>query len=250
MTQTNPTEPAHRDPAADTDPLLHLHKMSTTAGVGSQDYVAINITAVVAALFGVASLLAIINNILLVVPIVGAVLSFAALTQIRHSNGTQTGGGLAWLGLLLCGGITIGLITTRIVETVRRDQDQRAVAALCDQFGQLVAQKNYEEAYKLFDADFQDRIKLDAFRTRLAAFQESKLVPPIDQISWNGLIQFQSEDGGADIAETVLKLHYRDIPEEQRFGARFRKSVDEPWQIDDIPEVFPPPATPAAAPPR
>jgi hypothetical protein len=244
MTQTNPSPPVHRDPAADTDPLLHLHKMSTTAGAGTQDYVAINITAVVAALFGVASLLAVINNILLVIPIVGAVLSFAALAQIRNSNGTQTGGGLAWVGLLLCGGITIGLICTRIVETMRRDQDQRAIAGLCDQFGQMVAQKNYEEAYKLFDSDFQERVKLDAFRTRLAGFQETRIVPPIDQISWNGLIQFQSEDGGSDTAESVMKIHFRDTPDEQRYGARFRKSAGESWQIEDIPELFPPAPAP------
>jgi len=244
MTQTNPSEPVHRDPAADTDPLLHLHKMSTTAGLGSQDYVAINITAIVAALFGFGSVLAIINNVLLVIPIVGAVLSIVALAQIRNSNGTQSGRGLAWAGLLLCGGITIGLIATRTVETMRRNQDQRAVADLCDQFGRLVAQKDYEEAYKLFDSDFQDRTKLDAFRTRLASFQENKFVPPIDAISWNGLIQFQSQDGGLDTAESVMKLHYKDTENEQRYGARFRKAAGESWLIDDIPELFPPPPPP------
>lgn len=245
MTQTNPSEaPVQRDPAADTDPLLHLHKMSTTAGLGTQEYVAINVTAVVAALFGVASVLAMINNILLVIPLVGAVLAIVALTQIHNSNGTQTGKGLALIGLLLCGGLTLVLISAKVIEGIHRAQDQRSIAAVCEQFGSLVAQRKYDDAYNLFDADFQDRFKLDQFKNRLASIQEAKLAPPIDQITWNGLIQFQTDEGGSDTAETVMKLHYKGLTGEQREGARFRKSDSGPWQIDNIPEMFPPPAPP------
>jgi hypothetical protein len=251
MTRTNPSEvPVHRDPAADTDPLLHLHKMSTTAGLGTQEYVAINVTAVVAALFGVASMLAMINNILLIIPIVGAVLAFVALAQIRNSNGTQTGKGLAIIGLLLCGGITAGLICTKMVEGIHRTQDQRSIAGICDQFGSLVAQRKYDDAYALFDADFQDRFKLDQFKIRLASLQENKVSPPIDEITWNGLIQFQTDEGGSDTAETVMKLHYKGMTGDARAGARFRKTEGGPWKINNIPDLFPPPATPAAPPQR
>jgi hypothetical protein len=251
MTQTNPSEaPIQRDPAADTDPLLHLHKMSTTAGLGTQEYVAINVTAVVAALFGVASMLALINDILLVIPIVGSVLSFVALAQIRNSNGTQTGKGLAVVGLLLSGGITVGLICTRVVEGIHRTQDQRAIAKLCDQFGALISQRKYDDAYALFDADFQGRFKPDPFKNRLASMQENKVTPPIDQVEWNGLIQFQADEGGSDSAETVMKLHFKGVPNEERASARFRKSEGGAWKINNIPDLFPPPATPAAAPQR
>jgi len=252
MTQTNPPSDAHvhRDATADTDPLLHLHKMSTTAGLGSQEYVAVNVTAVVAALFGFASLLAMLNNILLVIPIVGAILSCIALAQVHNSNGTQTGKGLALLGLLLCGGITVGLICTRAVEGIRRSEDQRAIADLCDQFGRLVAQKKYDEAYNIFDADFQDRVQVDPFKIHLASIQESKVSPPIDQIDWNGLIQFQTDEGGFDTAETVMKIHYKDMVGEGRYNARFRRPAGGSWKIDNIPDLFPPLATPGAAPQR
>jgi hypothetical protein len=252
MTPANlPSEaPVHRDPTADTDPLLHLHKMSTTAGLGTQEYVAINVTAVVAALFGVASLLAMLNNILMVIPFVGAVLSCIALAQIRNSNGTQTGRGLALLGILLCGGISIGLICTRVIEGIHRGQDQRAIANLCQQFGSLIAQKKYDDAFNLFDSDFQDHVKLDPFKIHLASIQESKVSPPIDQAAWNGLIQFQTDDQGTETADTVMKIHYKDMAGDERADARFRRSAGGPWRIDNLPGLFPAPAQPGASPRR
>src|SRR5438105_4379840 len=87
-------------PVAD-DPIAHLHKMSTTAGLGSGDYVAVNPVAVFAALVGLASTLALADNVLLFIPLVGVVLAVLALWQIAHSNGTQTGRGIAWLGMIL-----------------------------------------------------------------------------------------------------------------------------------------------------
>jgi len=240
MTQTNPTAlPEHRDPSADSESLLHLHKMSTTAGLGSGEYVAINITAVVAALFGVASMLALVNDILLVIPVVGAILSLVALAQIRNSNGTQTGMGLAIIGLLLSGGITIGLICTRIVVSIHRSQDQQAISSLCTNLGQLVTDKKYDQAYALFDGDFQDRVPANLFKIHLATIQESKFAPPIDQMTWNGMVLFQTDQGGSDSAETVIKVHYKGSPAEERTAVWLHKTPDG-WKFDNIPELFPP----------
>src|SRR5690349_615074 len=82
------------------DPLRSLHKMSTTAGISSQEYVAINTAAVWTAALGVASLFALIDPILLVIPLAAVVFGFVALHQIKDSNGTETGRSWAWLGLL------------------------------------------------------------------------------------------------------------------------------------------------------
>src|SRR5205085_1507862 len=68
------TAPPEPKPATDTeapDPLAALHKMSTTAGVASQQYVAVNGAAVLAALLGFASALTILSPVLLVVPAAG-----------------------------------------------------------------------------------------------------------------------------------------------------------------------------------
>src|SRR3954452_14484400 len=90
--------------APDDDPLARLHKMSTTAGLGTTDYVAINPTAVVAIFLGFASLLALLDNLLLAIPVVAIICSIWALMQIAKSGGTQSGRSLAVAGLLLAFG--------------------------------------------------------------------------------------------------------------------------------------------------
>src|SRR5205085_7590050 len=87
--------------AVDDDPLARLHKMSTTAGLGTTDYVAINALAVASVFLGLASLLAMLDPLLLVLPVLAIACSIWALTQIRNSGGTQSGRGLAVLGLVL-----------------------------------------------------------------------------------------------------------------------------------------------------
>src|SRR5688572_22362990 len=82
--------------------LAHLHKMSTTAGVTNQDYVAVNTVAIVAAVLGLASGLAFFGWLMLVVPLAGIVFAVVAIRQINDSSGTQTGKGLAMIGLALC----------------------------------------------------------------------------------------------------------------------------------------------------
>ena len=59
-------------PASDgPDPLAGLYHMSNTAGLGTQDYVAINPVAIWSVFFGVASVLAVLSNVLLAIPLVG-----------------------------------------------------------------------------------------------------------------------------------------------------------------------------------
>src|SRR4051794_6354462 len=85
----DPAEPAGATPPAGDDPLAHLHRMSTTAGLGSGEYVAINGAAVFGFILGLASALCLFEEtILLVIPLVGAITSIVALRQIAKSNGT------------------------------------------------------------------------------------------------------------------------------------------------------------------
>ncbi len=112
--------------------------MSTTAGLGSQDYVAVNVTSVVAVLFGLASLLAIASPVLLVFPIVGVVLEPDRLRQVRNSNGTQTGKGLAILGLVLSGIITaVNILRSGIAGVCIAGPMSRRWPTSCQKYGEL-----------------------------------------------------------------------------------------------------------------
>src|SRR5208282_5545465 len=128
-----------------------------TAGVGTQDYVAVNVTSVVAVVCGLASLLAIASPVLLAFPVTGVCLSWMALRQIKKSNRTQTGRGLAFLGLWLSGIITAAIFSYQGLEAWHRHADQQAIADVSRKYGDLIAQKDYASAYALFDSDFQSR---------------------------------------------------------------------------------------------
>lgn len=218
--------------------LEHLFKMSTTAGLGSEDYVAVNVTAVVAVMFGLASLLAAAGYILFVIPITGIILSFIALRQIRRSNGTQTGRLIAWLGLLLAGGISIGVLTYRGVQYAHRRADERALAQLCGDFGEYMVQNRPQEAYALFDDVFQKRVPFDLFKIHLTTLESGKRLPAIEFVSWNGLADFQNKDDGSEAADGMIWLKYKGADDVGRAPVFFYKPADK-WLIRDIPILFP-----------
>jgi hypothetical protein len=245
MTQTKENAAAQGNGAD--DPLGHLHRMSTTAGLGSQEYVEINVTAVVAALFGVASLLAIASPVLLVFPVVGVILSAVAIRQVNHSNGTQTGRWLAILGLVLSGLITAAILSYQALQGVRQRDDHQALTALCDKYGELLVQGKFAEAYDLFDPGFQARVGKPAFISQLSAIQHQVLVPPISSVAWNGLASFQTEDDGTVEAEGMIIVRFKGQSEneEARLPVRFKKGADGVWLINNIPDQFPAPRTAA-----
>ena len=243
MTQINPTpnQSSKHDPAVDNDQLLHLHKMSTTAGLGTQEYAAVNVTSVVAVLFGLASLLSMANVVLLVIPVVGVILGFIGLRQVQKSNGTQTGKGLAITGLLLSGIITTVIFSYQAVKEYHTRADQQAIAALCHKYGDLVAQNKFDEAYSLFDDEFKNRVNQQAFTVHLTNIQnQGTLLPPMSGFDWNGLAEFQPADNGEITADSVMIVRYKGSEFEGRMSARFRRNAAGVWLFENIPDQFPP----------
>lgn len=233
-----PAAPAQAD--SPEDPLGHLYKMSTTAGLGSQEYVAINTLAVLGIILGLASVLAVMANLLLVVPIAGFIFSAIALRQIESSNGTQTGKTLATLGILLSMGF-IGFVGTReLTESSRTQADREAIAKLTNRLGESIREKNFEQAYGLFTPRFKGRISLEEFTARFRPISEYVLYGKLKSIETNGLANFQNDpQGGGRYAEATIIFHFEKNPDANATVASFYKSGDE-WRFDDIPEYFPP----------
>src|SRR4051794_24685503 len=94
--QQNPPTPDMNEAP---DPLRSLHKMSTTAGVSSSDYVAINTAAVWAAVLGFGSFFALFETVLGIVPVVAMIFGIVALRQISRSGGTESGRLWAYIGI-------------------------------------------------------------------------------------------------------------------------------------------------------
>src|SRR4051812_49836216 len=108
MSETPPASPnpttadrAGNAAVADDDPLRSLHKMSRTAGLGSNEYVAVNPIAVASVLFGLASGLVIFDAIFLIVPAVAGILGAVPLYPIPNNKGTQTRRGNSLLAVRL-----------------------------------------------------------------------------------------------------------------------------------------------------
>lgn len=219
MPDLQPNTPA---PAAD-DPLAKLHKMSTTAGLGSGDYVAVNVTAVVTFLFGVASMLARMSNALLVIPLVGVICGIIAFRQITRSNGTQTGKGVALAGLLLSLGIGGWVIASQATDYVSTRADEQQIAQIIDKLGQDIKDKNYDAGYKLFGASFPSRVTPQRFGERLAMYhsdQAKALFGDYKSLKWNGHTEFQKDERTGELTATTVALGY------------FEKSGNDPLRIN------------------
>lgn len=223
------------------DPLASLHKMSTTAGISSQEYVAINIPSVLALIVGLASVLAALAPVLLLVPVAGVVLGFAALSQIRASNGTQTGRGFAWLGILLSVGIGSFVLIGAVIERSRTAADRGVIVGQIEELGRYVAAHDYDKAYGMFSDRFHNRVNRAAFD---AVWDQAQGYPQLGKVvsmQWNQTsILFQDEPGsGTRVATAYAWVDFEKGGDEKaRHPLVFRKVAGK-WVVDDAPQIFP-----------
>jgi hypothetical protein len=226
------------------DPFAHLHKMSTTAGLGSGDYVAINGTAIACILLGIASAFVLFDSpVLLIIPSLGVIAGIVAWQQISASNGTQTGRQVAAIGMLLSLGLGGFYSIHKIYTTFQVQADEQAVVSSAQKLGSLISTADgktadYPTAYALFDAEFRKRIPLQEFTTHWKQFSASPYVGPVRRIDWNHLLSFETNPVDGTRQATGQMLLYARTREPIRVPMSFRL-VDGNWQIDQIPMVFP-----------
>jgi hypothetical protein len=223
--------------------LAALHRMSTTAGVSAQEYVAVNLAAVAAVITGLATALIFLSPLWLAVPVVAIVMSIVALQQISHSNGTQTGRLLAWGGIVLAIGITGVQLGGQYMERATKQPLRNEVLATCDALGQALMAEDYQKAWGMFSDQFRATKKIDfkAFRQQLASLQASSEVGKIKSLKSNGLVDVQ----GGPSAATMIVVNWDKAARVGRYVIVMGKR-NGVWQIDDLPLLFP---TPMQAPP-
>lgn len=221
------------------DPLAKLYHMSTTAGVGTQEYVAINPVAVAALILGLASVLAFLSSVLLVIPAAGVVCAIIAIVQIRNSNQTQTGLPLAALGLLLCLGFGGGRGAYTVIRRLHVSEDEKQVAALMHQLGQDIAAEKYEDAYALFNDRFHEKINRGTFENAFRGFRSLATSGPVQSIEWNQEPMTMEEQPGNDvtIASGMAFFKFEKDPAPRRSVIVFEKSGGT-WRIHDIDAIF------------
>ena len=223
------------------DPFERLHKMSTTAGVGAGDYVAISGTAVAAVLLGLATATVLFGNpFLLAVPVAGVAVAILALVRIHQSNGTLSGRGLAFAGLLLSLGLG-GYQGGRTAQAWSRNRSAESqVVALVRDFGSDVATGRFAQAYDRCDADFRGQVALPTFTALWQSVREHGTLGTLVGVDWNGRLQFGSDlTRDEPIASGMVFVKFDKSPEPARTDMFFRQ-VDGRWMVDRIPQFFPP----------
>jgi hypothetical protein len=237
VAQTNPpADPTTPSDAQADAHLASLHKMSTTAGVTNLGYVAVNQTAIVAALLGLASALAFFGWLLLVIPVVGIIFAIVAIRQINDSSGTQTGKGLALLGLalsILMGG---GMVTIEAVALAGVRGDENKIAATLSQAGEFIRDGKYREAYALHDDDFQNRVKFPQFESTWKSIQAPAPLGRVQSMEWNGVTPAFGSEKGSAIAATKARMKF-ERAQDERFDVGLRR-VGNRWLISHFPAFF------------
>jgi hypothetical protein len=241
MSQNQHTPPAQK-PQSD-DPLASLHRMSTTAGAASQEYVAINLPAVATLLLGLASISVVMGDTLLVLPILAVLCGVVALRQIGNSNGTQTGRLMTVLGMLIAVGMA-GFIAVREVQARRAvAAEEGKIYAAVDDFGKVLVAKDYDRAAAMFAPGFFERKKLskDQVKARWQQILSNQLYGDLQSVETNGRVQLLGSPGESRGAETMMVFRFSKTDAPMRRGTVLKKDDSGRWLVDDVPELFPPP---------
>jgi hypothetical protein len=233
-TPQNPTQPTPTG-NADDDPLSHLHKMSTTAGLGTTEYVAINPLAVATFFLGLASSLALLDNTLLAVPVLTVVIAIVALRQVVRSGGTQAGRGLAILGLVLALAFSGIVVARSLTHELRTRHDTEQIDQLVNQISQDLTQGKADAAYARFSGRFTALVSPQEFAGR---FEQLKSIAKLKSLKSNGRLNFRVDpDTGQTTATGMAITEFESGAD--RLEMYYRKDPSSgAWTIDAIPQFF------------
>jgi hypothetical protein len=207
--QIDRTVGANGDPnGAAADPLAKLHRMSRTAGLGTQEYVAINVAAVLALLLGIASALALVWSLLLIIPLAGVVCGIVALYQIADSNGTQTGRGIAWSGIALSVLFAAVVGGRVILDNLETRSDRAAVVAAVNDFGQKLIATDFKGAYDTLSPRMQQRVPMSDFEGQMKLRYGHPAHGKITSFASTRLVNIETDaETGRRFAQTQAVIH-------------------------------------------
>src|SRR5687768_7454423 len=221
------------------DPLASLHKMSTTAGVGSQEYVAINTFAVTSAVLGLATAFAFIGTIFLVIPAAAIVCGILAIRQINDSNGTQGGKWLAVLGIVLALAIA-GIVGGQKLAEIRRERDiARQVTDVIDRLGKHLIAGEYDQAYALADAALREIVTREQWAQTWKLQQSPEYNGHVTSLRGNNITSLQVQEGKT-YAYTQAILNFEKRPDEVRATLIFSQDDAGQWRLNRIVQMFHP----------
>jgi hypothetical protein len=248
---SNTTGPSGNTNLTDTrtDPAMKaLYHMSRTAGVGLGDYAAINVLAVVGLIVGIACFLLLIfgdSLIMLVLPAATLIVCVVAILQIRNSNGTQVGTGLAAAGIALALAFGGTNVISRLRAASAEAHDREQIAQLVSKLASAATtQATVPQSYDLFHKRFKENVTPATYE-RTMAYRTGLLAnAPVANISLGKNVIFErNKETKVTLATAliVLTANQKDAqgnPLTAEIPASFRQDADGVWTIYAIPEWF------------
>ena len=249
------------------DPFSHLHKMSTTAGLGSGDYVAISGPAIACMLLGVASALVLFDaSIFLILPALGLFCGVWGWISIAQSNGTQTGREIAVLGMLLSLGFGGYFTLNRTLSSMKTHANESQIVNLLHDLGSDLkeagsqqaqadhpkakqsdeerldhlqkAEQAYHAAYELFDSDFHSKFPEPQFAGAWTHVNSNPYWGFISRIDWNKVLSFDVNPvDGSQQATGMILFYITKSNEPLRLSMGFRNDHGK-WLVDQLPDFF------------
>lgn len=220
------------------DPIMSLHKMSTTAGVATQDYVAINSFAVAAAVLGLATSLVFVGILFLAVGVLALACGGWALWKIHTSNGTQGGKGLAWLGIVLALAFSAAVVSAHVRQQRAESAEANQINDLIKQIGQDIIAGRYAAVYAVLDPEFRSKLTLEQFSLAWTNQQSPDHFGRLTEMYGNGCVQFAPATGDSGLmAYTAAVLHFQNY-RDRRLTMSFQKSRDGVWRVSAMAEMF------------
>ena len=213
--------------------------MSTTAGAASQEYVAINQTAIATLLLGLASVSVVMANLLLVLPVVAVACGIVALRQISRSNGTQSGRLLTTLGMILgLGMLAYVTIPAARMHYATKAEEGRIIAAVAE-FGKVLVARDYDRAASMVNPDFfaKKQLTKQDFAGTWEHLTSNPYYGELTSLVSNGLVRIDDTLAGQS-ASTLMVMRFSKADAPMRRSVVLGKDDSGNWRIDDIPEVF------------
>ncbi|QOV88664.1 hypothetical protein [Humisphaera borealis] len=213
--------------------------MSTTAGLGSGDYAAVNTLAVVAFVGSLLGCLALLADLLVVIPVAAVVCAVIALRQIAASNGTQAGRWAGILAIVIGVGVVGILVGSRIYVSVQNKPDQQQVLSIISEFDKRIGGRDYAGAYQLTTPQFRSRVSEQSFVQKMLQFEANADTGGVAGVTWNGTpIEYQDDpQSSLKTAWVGTVFRYRTTLPPNRIPVSFARQ-DGKWGINDIPALF------------
>lgn len=223
------------------DPFRNLHRMSTTAGVGSTEYVAVNTPSVVALTAGLASAAALVTPILLVIPVFAVICAVLGWVQIGRSNGTQTGRLLCVLGALLACGFGGAVVRQEIATARAFAESRREIGALFQRFADATKSGDYQRAYEVFGPAFRSRMPFERFKGTLDHIASFPNYGRVVSCTWNERLQAvpDATGQGNDFARAAVQVGFEHSSVTLACEVVLvRRRGDERWVIEQMVPLF------------